>query len=160
VKRSQIKIEVPGLGALYLWHLVLDYNGTLAVDGALLPGVKSRLRTLGRALELHVLTADTFGRARRELQDVNCRLAVLGPKAQDRAKAAYVRRLGARRTVCIGNGRNDRLMLRAAALGIAVVQAEGAARESVMAADVIAASVLDALDLLIEPRRLLATLRS
>jgi soluble P-type ATPase len=155
-----IRIEVPGFGALGVSHLVLDYNGTLAVDGALLAGVKSRLRTLGRALELHVLTADTFGRANAELRGVDCRLTVLGARAQDRAKAAYVRRLGAGSTACIGNGRNDRLMLRAAALGIAVVQAEGAARESVMAADVIVASVLDALDLLIEPRRLLATLRS
>jgi soluble P-type ATPase len=155
-----IRIEVPSFGALHLRHLVLDYNGTLAVDGALLAGAKSRLRTLGRALELHVLTADTFGRANAELRGVDCRLTVLGARAQDRAKAAYVRRLGAGSTACIGNGRNDRLMLRAAALGIAVVQAEGAARESVMAADVIVASVLDALDLLIEPRRLLASLRS
>jgi soluble P-type ATPase len=155
-----IRIEVPGFGALGVSHLVLDYNGTLAVDGALLAGVKSRLRTLGRALELHVLTADTFGRANAELRGVDCRLTVLGARAQDRAKAAYVRRLGAGSTACIGNGRNDRLMLRAAALGIAVVQAEGAARESVMAADVIVASVLDALDLLSEPLRVLATLRS
>jgi soluble P-type ATPase len=50
-------------------------------------------------------------------------------------------------------------MIEAAALGIAVVQAEGAAVETLLAADVAVASVLDALDLLAAPLRLAATLR-
>jgi soluble P-type ATPase len=74
--------------------------------------------------------------------------------------ARYVRRLGAGRTACIGNGRNDRLMLRAAALGIAVILAEGASAETVRAADIVVGDIGHALDLLLEPTRLLATLRS
>ena len=31
-------IQIPGFGRLILEHLVLDYNGTLAVDGALFTG--------------------------------------------------------------------------------------------------------------------------
>src|SRR5687767_8669607 len=77
-----------------------------------------------------------------------------------RAKAAYVRQLGAGRVACIGNGRNDRLMLRVAGLGIAVVQAEGASAEALAAADLVVPTVRDALDLLLRPRRLLASLRS
>jgi soluble P-type ATPase len=139
---------------------VLDYNGTLAIDGRLIPGVQPRLNRLAAALAVHVITADTFGKARRGLRGVHCTLEILERGGEDRAKAALVRRLGARRLACIGNGRNDRLMLRAAALGIATVQREGAAVEAVQGADIVVHDVRDALDLLLEPRRLVATLRS
>jgi soluble P-type ATPase len=62
--------------------------------------------------------------------------------------------------VCVGNGRNDRLMLQEAGLGIAVVQGEGAAVQTALTADVLAPDILTALDLLIHPLRLVATLRS
>ncbi|HXZ53750.1 MAG TPA: hypothetical protein VEH51_17305 [Burkholderiales bacterium] len=155
-----MKIEIPGFGVLRVDHLVLHYNGTLAVDGRLLPGVRTRLRALARSLELHVVTADTFGSVRRAMSKVPCRVAVLGQSRQDAAKARYVRALGARRTACIGNGRNDAAMLRAARLGIALVQREGAAAAALRAADVAAPSIADALDLFLHPLRLKATLRS
>ena len=153
-------MRVPGFGALALAHLVLDFNGTLAVDGKLLPGVKRRLDRLARQLRIHVVTADTFGKARAALRSSDCRLWILCPGREDRAKAAYVRRLGADRVACIGNGRNDRLMLKAAALGIVTIQREGAAVASIAAADIVVTDVCDALDLLLAPRRLLATLRA
>lgn len=143
-----------------LRHLVLDYNGTLAVDGRPLPGAKRRLAVLGTRLSIHVLTADTFGKARAGLKDMDCKLVVLGGAAQDRTKAAYVRRLGASGVVCVGNGRNDRMMLRVAALGIAVIQQEGGAAEAILASDVVVNRVNDALDLLVRPLRLVATLRA
>jgi soluble P-type ATPase len=155
-----IEHSIPGFGLLRLEHLVLDYNGTLALDGRLLPGVKTRLRALARRLQVHVLTADTFGTARRALAGTPCDLAVLGAARQDLAKARYVRRLGAARTACVGNGRNDRAMLRLARLGVAVMQGEGAAVQALVAADVAVDSIADALDLLLQPRRLTATLRS
>jgi soluble P-type ATPase len=139
---------------------VLDFNGTLAVDGRLLSGVKPRLAQLARSLGIHIVTADTFGKARASLRGVDCALEILKGGGEDRAKARYVRRLGTRAVACIGNGRNDRLMLRAAALGIATVQREGAALEALQAADVVVHDVCDALDLLLAPRRLVATLRS
>ena len=155
-----LKFAIPGFGSLQLTHLVLDFNGTLAIDGRTLPGVKKRLRYLSRRLDLHVLTADTFGTVRAALAGVPCKLTILPRARQDRAKLACVRRLGARATVCIGNGRNDRLMLRAAALGIAVLQSEGTAPEALAAADLVVPDILDALDALDHPLRLVATLRS
>jgi P-type E1-E2 ATPase len=151
---------IPGFGALRIGHLVLDYNGTLALDGHLLPGVRPRLRALARRLEVHVLTADTFGTGRRAVAGLSCRFVVLGAKRQDLAKARYVRSLGAAHVACIGNGRNDRAMLRAARVGIVVIQREGAAAESVASADVVAFSIVDALDLFLRPLRLTATLRA
>lgn len=151
--------RIPGFGTLRIDHLVLDFNGTLATDGKLLAGVRRRLRLLSRALKVHILTADTFGTARATLAALPCTLVVLPEQRQDHAKAAYVRRLGSARTACIGNGRNDRLMLKAAALGIVVLQEEGAAREALAAADLVMPGIVEALDAFSHPLRPVASLR-
>lgn len=59
----------------------------------------------------------------------------------------------------VGNGANDAAMLREAALGIAVLGPEGLAAEALLAADVLVRDVRDALDLLLQPERLVATWR-
>ena len=154
-----IEIEVPGYRKLALQHLVLDYNGTLACHGTLLPGVRERLGVLADHLTVHVLTADTFGTARTGLGGVACELTILPSAGQAEAKVAFVRGLGAEGAACIGNGMNDRLMLEASALGIAVIQEEGAASQTLLAAQVVCRDIRDALDLLLIPLRLAATLR-
>jgi soluble P-type ATPase len=153
-------IDIPGFKELRLAHLVLDYNGTLACDGALIDGVAERLIRLSKSLEVHVVTADTFGDVKSRLKDLPCRVTVLPRKGQDQEKLAYVEALGSECTVCIGNGRNDRLMLREAVLGIAVVEGEGAAVVALTEADVVCKGILPALDMLVNPLRLIATLRT
>lgn len=153
-------ITIPGYRALELGHLVLDYNGTLACDGVLIEGVSGRLHALSTQLAIHVVTADTFAKARPALAGIPCQLEILASTGQEWAKLGYVQRLGSEHVVAIGNGRNDCMMLRAAVLGIAVVLAEGAAFETIAAARVVTSSITDALDLLIQPLRLVATLRS
>jgi soluble P-type ATPase len=155
-----IEISIPGFGDLCLEHLVLDYNGTLACDGEMIPGVGEALALLAERLELHVVTADTFNKAGARLADTPCRLVVLPKADQDVGKLEYVDGLGRERTVAIGNGRNDRRMLDAAALGIAVIEGEGAASQAMAAADVVCPGILSALELLTNPLRLTATLRS
>lgn len=155
-----LSLQIPGYGALTLKHLVLDYNGTLAVDGELLPGVKEALNALADQLTVHVVTADTFGKAADGLAGVVCRLTVLKAGRQDQAKADFVNQLGAAQTASIGNGRNDALMLAASALGLAVILAEGASTASLNAADIVCTSIVSALELLNHPLRLTATLRS
>lgn len=155
-----LEIEIPGRNPLRLSNLILDYNGTIAVDGKIIEGVRERLEVLSSSLGIHVLTADTFGSVRSELSGVACRLSVIPLENQAQAKMEYVRKLGCEEAVCIGNGRNDVAMLHNAALGIAVIQSEGACLEAVLAGDVVTTSVLDALDLLIHPLRLTATLRA
>lgn len=155
-----MRIKIPGYGTLELKYLVMDYNGTLAVDGVVVKGVEQAFDMLAADLELHVITADTFGVAAENLNNMPCRLSVLPPGDQAAAKLDYIDRLGAESTVAIGNGRNDRLMLAKAALGICVILEEGAAVETINSADVICPSVLSALGLLLNPLRLTATLRS
>lgn len=154
-----LQIDIPGFGALRLQHLVLDYNGTIACDGELIAGVGERLHALSTQLAIHVVTADTFGKARSALAVIPCQVEILASTGQEWAKLRYVQRLGSEHVVAIGNGRNDCLMLRAAALGIAVVLAEGAAFETIAAARIVTNGVADALNLLINPLRLVATLR-
>ncbi len=155
-----LEVEIPGFGRLQLKHLVLDYNGTIARDGQLLNGVAERLENLSERLEIHVVTADTFGKASAQVKDLPCRLTVIDRERQIVQKADYVRDLGLSEVVCIGNGMNDNLMLEEAALGIAVIGEEAASLRAMQAADVVAKDVLSALDLLVHPGRLIATLRS
>ena len=155
-----IELAIPGRETFRLEHLVLDVNGTLALDGILLPGVTERLATLRQALALHLLTADTHGAQQRINQALRLEGRRLDPAAAGaEQKAAYVRTLGADRVVAIGNGVNDVGMLRDAALGIAVLGPEGMALVALQAADVVTRSIADALDLLSNPKRLVATLR-
>jgi soluble P-type ATPase len=155
-----IEIVIPGFKQLRLKHMVLDYNGTLAIDGQMIPGVKDRLRNLSEKLQVHIVTADTFGKTRDAVADIICALKILPPERQAEAKRDYVRQLNIEETVCIGNGRNDRLMIQEAALGICVILAEGAHAGSITAADVVCTDILEALDLLQNQLRLTATLRS
>jgi soluble P-type ATPase len=155
-----LRMTIPGWKNLQLSHLVLDYNGTIAFDGHLIDGVKPRLSSLAASLTLHILTADTFCSVREALSGIPCQLAIIPVDQQAEAKLAYIAQLDQETCVCIGNGRNDRLMLDEAALGIALLQAEGAATGAFLAADVLVPNILDALDLLSHPLRLTATLRS
>lgn len=155
-----LTVDIPGYKILQLNHLVMDYNGTVAVDGNLVAGVAPRLEVLSQDLDLHIITADTFGYVTREVANLPCRVTVIGKEDQAGAKLRYIQALGPERTVCLGNGRNDHLMLKAAGLGIAVLLAEGAAGMTIQAADIVTFSILDALDLLLHPLRLTATLRS
>lgn len=155
-----IPIDIPGYRKLELSHLVLDYNGTLACDGKLLPGTAEALSALASDIRIHVITADTFGLARVQLAGLPIDLTVMPAESQAGAKLRYVTGLGTDTVVAIGNGRNDRKMLNAAALGIALVQREGGATETLSSADVVCTNILDALELLRNPKRLIATLRS
>jgi soluble P-type ATPase len=156
-----ININIPGKGeTLELEHLVLDFNGTLAADGRLMPGVAGPLGELARNLNVHIVTAGTFGNVENEVAGIPAILKVLAGADQTGQKARYVEELGAERTVCIGNGRNDRAMLACAALGILMVQEEGAAVDSLLAADIVCRDISEALQLLLHPLRLTATLRT
>jgi soluble P-type ATPase len=155
-----IEINVPGFRNLSLLHVVSDYNGTLAVDGKLLPGVGDALKALSSDIQVHIITADTFGLAADELAGLPIKLTIIPVENQAEAKLDFISRLGADSVVAIGNGRNDRKMLSAAAIGIVLIQKEGGAAEAIASADVVSSSILDALDLLQAPKRLIATLRS
>lgn len=151
-----LRVEIPGRAPLELERLVLDVNGTLADRGVLVEGVASRLARLRDLLRPLLVSADTFG----TLDEVGRELGVEVRRVSAGAeKARLVEELGAARTVVVGNGTNDAPALAAAALGVVVLGPERASPEALRAADVLCRSPVEALDLLLEPRALAATLR-
>lgn len=151
-------IDIPGFKRLALEYLVLDLNGTLARDGQLLGGVRPALMRLARSLAVRVVTADTFGTA-RALFPPPLMVAVLTPGNEGEQKRDLVLSLGAEQTAALGNGANDAPMLAAAGLGVAVIGPEGAATAAIQAAHLAVNDPLAALELFLQPKRLIATLR-
>ena len=154
-----LELNTPGLGTLTLEHLVLDLNGTIALDGQVLPGVAERLAELSPNLSIYLLSADTLGRGAETAANLGVELVKVRAGAGSSVKRQFVEGLGASHVAAIGNGANDAGMLDAAALGIAVIGGEGLALTCLTAADVVVASIQGALDLLLHPQRLVATLR-
>ena len=152
-------LDIPGFGLIQLKYLVSDFTGTLSVDGRLIDGVKERLNKIGDFLEIHIITADTFGMAQSELKGVDCVIRILSGQEHDIQKEKYVRTLGAENVVALGNGNNDRKMLKAARIGVAVTGHEGCSVDAIMAANIHVASPQDGLNLLMNSKRLKATLR-
>jgi P-type E1-E2 ATPase len=81
------------------------------------------------------------------------------PGGESSQKADYVRRLGSEKVAAIGQGANDAEMLAVARLGICVMSVEGVAKETLLASDLVAPTILSALELLEKPLRIVASLR-
>lgn len=154
-----MEINIPGTGTVTIKNLILDYNGTIAIDGILIPGVKEILGELSGNLAIHVVTADTFGSAESELAGVSCTFTRLEPENQTEAKLQYLISCGRDITACIGNGKNDRFMLRDSVLGIAVLQAEGVFTGTLLMSDIVCPDIFSALEFFRKPKRLTATMR-
>ncbi len=154
-----IELNIPGRGLFELEHLVCDVNGTLAVDGKLQDGVIRGLSTLRDRLQVHLLTADTFGRQAIIDKQLNLEAVRIQPGEEAAKKSAYVNQLGADSVVAIGQGANDSGMIEAARLGICILSEEGAAIETLMAADLVMPDINSALELLEKPLRVVAGLR-
>jgi soluble P-type ATPase len=151
-----IRFDIPRRGVIELHHAVFDVNGTLAVDGILIPGVVDRLQALGEHLSLHALTAGTHGNIAELERTLGFPLHMI---ATGEEKLRYVEQLGPAGVIAFGNGRNDVAMLRVAAIGVAILAREGVAIEALQAADVLVPGPVEAIDLVLKPKRLIATLR-
>ncbi|TMD54800.1 MAG: ATPase P [Chloroflexi bacterium] len=151
-----IRIEIPQRGVIELAHAVFDANGTLAVDGVLIPGVAKHLKELTDLLSTYILTAGTHGNIAELERSLGMPLQIIRT-GED--KERFVQQLGPDSVIAFGNGTNDAPMLRLAAIGVAVMAAEGVSMAALQAADVLAHGPIDAIDLVLNPKRLIATLR-
>ena len=152
-------IEIPYYKTLTLEHVVLDYNGTIAKDGVLKDEVKALLPELCENYTVHVITADTFGSVKVQMEGFDVVVKVLKTDNHTAEKAAYVDVLGKAHCVAVGNGNNDAHMLQNAILGIAIVGDEGCATPTLLQSDISCKEIADALALLLNEKRLIATLR-
>ncbi len=153
-----VTVSIPGWGDLSLEYLLVDFNGTTAFDGVLIEDVIEPLTTLTSQVKVIIVTADTYGTVEKLIADGKVAVEIAKVETgQD--KADLVRELGPEQVVAIGNGANDALMLREAALGIGVIGQEGCAASLLKEADVVVADIVDALEMIVYPKRLVATLR-
>jgi soluble P-type ATPase len=102
-----IKFNIPGHGDYSLEHLVMDVNGTLAVDRQLIDGVAEKIASLRDEVTIHLLTADTHGRQAVIDQQLGLTAIRITPGNESSQKADYVRRLGREKVAAIGQGAND-----------------------------------------------------
>ena len=152
-------IEIPGYKTLDLKYLVLDYNGTIAVDGTIPETVKERLKDLSKEFDIYVLTADTHGTAKQMCEGLPLKIMTFPSDAAMHEKLRIVKELGSEKCVAMGNGRNDILMCQAVELSVSILGVEGACSKLIGETDVSVTSIEDGLDLLRFPKRLIATLR-
>jgi soluble P-type ATPase len=152
--------EIPGREEIEITDVLFDYNGTIAVDGQLIDGVAESINELAEDVNFHVITADTFGSVVKALANVNCKVVKIPKGEQDSSKLDYLLKLGKENTLCVGNGKNDKLILKESVIGIALIQDEGACVESLLAADIVCKSVLDVFAFFKVPDRMKATLRN
>jgi soluble P-type ATPase len=152
-------IEIPHFKDLEIENILFDYNGTLATDGHLKTETKALLKEVCEKYNVYVITADTFGTVKEALKAFELDVLVLSSADHTEEKAAYLQKLGAENTVAIGNGNNDVKMLKRAVLSMAVMGDEGCAKETLLASDIVCKNIVSAMELLLKPKRLIATLR-
>lgn len=154
-----MEIKIPGYKELNLTTLLLDYNGTIALDGHIGSEVRERLRKLAEEFEIYILTADTHKTARKECEGLCVTVHTFPVGNAAEYKSEFVEKIGGERCVCMGNGRNDMKMFQKAALSIAVMDKEGMYAGLLKEADLCVNSIENGLDLLTYPKRLIADLR-
>ena len=156
---KMIKIDVPGWGNMEIENIVIDMNGTIATDGKILPEVKHRMESLSERVKIYVLTADTYGTANDEIRNMKVELVKIAGEDTQKEKLEFLKTLELERTVAIGNGNSDQLIMKEACLGIAVLGDEGISIPTMKNSDLAVKNIYDALDLFLNPKRLIATLR-
>jgi soluble P-type ATPase len=154
-----IRIEIPGREPLEIHHLVLDYNGTIAVDGLLLRELVAPIEALSRDVDIHILTADTYGTVAAQCAGLKAQVRTFPRANAGTCKEEIVRSLEGG-VACMGNGFNDIPMFQIADLAIAVLLEEGTCAALLPYTDVLVRSARDGLDLLLKSDRLKADLRN
>lgn len=152
-------IEIPGYKVLNVDTLLLDYNGTIAIDGIIPDSVKERIIKLAIDFKILVLTADTHGTARKQCEGLPLEVCTFPVGNAADYKAEILNQCGSDKCVCIGNGRNDIKMFQGAALSIAILGMEGMCGALLKESDICVTSIEDGLDLLLNPKRIIADLR-
>lgn len=155
-----IKIEIPGINDLSIENLVLDYNGTIACKGKVIPGVMEKLQQIKSKVTIYILTADTYGTVKKEFENTGIEVNVLKSHNGTFEKCEFVKNLGSEKTISVGNGNNDAAMLKESVLSIAIMGVEGCSYKALANADIVVTNILDALSLVEDPVKIKATLRS
>ncbi|MBP8625708.1 MAG: HAD family hydrolase [Syntrophorhabdales bacterium] len=154
-----ISVSIPGWGDLDIEYLVVDYNGTCAFDGKIKEHARELMEKISRYTKVFIITSDTYGNIDNEVNAIGFSIIKVSKEESGAEKARIIKELGPEKVAAIGNGANDAMMLKEAVLGIGVIGEEGCANSVLKEADLIVRDVNDALNILLHPERLMATLR-
>lgn len=154
-----IEIDIPGKGIFNIKYLVLDMNGTITLDGNMINGVQERLSEINKLVHISIITADTYDTVEKLKLVLDIEFHKIDKGQEQEQKRSYIHQLGTMNTIAIGNGTNDSAMLKECAIGICVLGPEGTSAEALLSSDIIVADILKALDLVLTPQRITATLR-
>jgi soluble P-type ATPase len=147
-------ISIPNYKNINAKTVVFDLNGTLAVDGKVDEEIKELLNELNKKYDIVVLTADTFGTIKKEFEGYNIVIEIIKNTEEKMNKAKeYAPYIG------VGNGNNDIDMLKNAELGITIIGKEGCSVKTLLSADIVVNNITDAINLLLNEKRMIATLR-
>ena len=155
-----IELRFPNGKKINIKHLVLDFNGTIANDGILIAGVKEKMINLSKILNIHIITADTYGTINRQFNDNNINIEIIEKDFSGEIyKNNFVKNLGKNNVIAIGNGNDDSNMLKSAVIGIAIIGEEGLSTDCVLNSDIVFNNIFDALNIIENVKGLIATLR-
>ncbi|AXX92714.1 ATPase P [Malaciobacter molluscorum LMG 25693] len=155
-----MKIDIPNKESFELKNIVFDYNGTIAIDGKIIDGVSKNIDELSNLFDFYVITADTYGSVENELKNTNCKVITISKDKQDEKKLQFIKKLNPKTVLSVGNGRNDKLMLKESIIGISILQDEGLCTQTLLSSDILVNSIFDVFGFLKDKNRLIATLRN
>jgi len=153
-----ILIERPGLNPLEIEFVLLDFDGTLAMNRRVHLNAKDKINLLSKRTHIYVLTTQRKELIEERLRRVKAEIIYLAEGDCSRRKLDLLHQLGPTRCAAIGNGVDDAGMIQEASIGICVIGKEGSSGEAVKNADLVFVDILDALDFLLKPLRQKATL--
>jgi soluble P-type ATPase len=152
-----MKYNIPGSDEINIETIILDLNGTLSVGGIIVEGVKERLvklKALGFKLVFFTGNTRNDADAIAEGLGIEWKMAKTAEDKRDLALS-----MNPDTCASVGNGLIDVELMKAVKLRIVTLQAEGVHTQTLINSDIVVPSIIDALDLLIDKQRLIATLR-
>jgi soluble P-type ATPase len=153
-----ISIQRPGMENLDIHFVLIDFEGTLAMDGRVHPKAKDKVNLLSKRATIYILTKSNRGKVEETLKKMKVEILYLTEEDSSQQKLNVLQRLGSHQTAVIGNGLDDVRIMEQAGLGMCVIGKEGSSAEAMAKADLVVNNVLDALDFLLKPLRQRATL--
>ena len=153
--------DIPNYKKLEIENIIFDINGTIQFSGNLSSGFKDKLEELKPHFNIILVSADTRGNLEElaNILKVKFEKLVRG-KSEREQKAEIVDKYDAKKTIAIGNGNNDELMLKKAALGIAIIGSEGATFNAIKSADIVVIDPIHAIEIILDEKKMIGTLRS
>lgn len=155
-----IVYNIPGREDIEIKNIVFDYNGTIAVNGELIDGVKKKLLELKQLLDVYIVTADTYGTVEEQCRDLGVKIITFPKDNAGLSKQNIIEKIGSENTICVGNGFNDILMFKKSKISIAIMEAEGCSGKLLLESDIVVKSIIDAINLVMSNDMMKATLRN